>query len=82
MPGVDKFGLTMLPAQAMNGGSLTVLLIHLELITVSTLKMLELGAQPQVVSMLVTICSVGIANYCLLLIIIITKGLATIIISL
>ena len=55
MLGLDRFGLIMLPAQAMNEGSLTVLLIHLEIITVSTLKMLELGAQPQVVSMLVTI---------------------------
>ena len=47
---LDRFGLTMLPAQAMNEGSLTVMLIHLEVITVSTLKMLELGAELQLVS--------------------------------
>ena len=47
------FGSTMLPAVAMNGGSLTVMLTHLEVITVSTLKMLELGVELQLVSILV-----------------------------
>lgn len=50
---LDGFGLTMLPALAMNEDSLIVLLGHSEVTTVSTLKMLELGAQLQLVSILV-----------------------------
>ena len=51
--GLGGFGSTMLPALAMNEGSLTVMLTHLEVITVSTLKMLELGVELQLVSVLV-----------------------------
>ena len=50
MLGLGGFGLTMWLALGMNEGSLTVLLIHLELTTASTLKMLELGAELQQVS--------------------------------